>query len=206
MKLTDLLLKRLKRTKKAQPKAIDLGLPSGTLWADRNVGASSQEGVGLYFSWGNTEGHVFDTDYDFFHDYWNTTGSKLRSDIDEEHDAATVNLGKPWRMPTKDDFIELYENCTYDPCYLNSFLEMKFVGIKFTSNINGKSIFFPCSGYGDYKSFWYGHLSVGYYWSASFNSSRSARFLSFSSGGVDPQNLSYRGDRFVVRPVQNKSD
>ena len=39
---------------------IDLGLPSGTLWMDRNIGASSPEDAGLYFAWGETQGYTAD--------------------------------------------------------------------------------------------------------------------------------------------------
>jgi len=179
-----------------QPQAIDLGLPSGTLWADRNVGATSPEDVGLYFSWGNVEGHAFGTDYDFYGDYDNTPGSKLRSDIDAEHDAATANLGEPWRMPTKENFVELYENCTHEFCSLNCYR-----GMKFTSKINGNSIFFPCSGYG-HGSSWNLRGGNGHYWSASFYSAVYARYLDFNSGGVGPQDINYRYYGFAVRPVQ----
>ncbi len=177
--------------------AIDLGLPSGTLWADRNVGAKSIEDVGLYFSWGNTDGHVFGTDYDFCEDYENTPGSKLEGDIDLEHDAARVNMGEPWQMPTSEQFQELYDNCNVEFCSVNGYR-----GMKFTSKINGNSIFFACSGLGNGSS-WGSRGSFGYYWSASFYSARSARSLYFGSGGVNPQGSSNRCYGFAVRPVQN---
>ena len=177
--------------------AIDLGLPSGTLWADRNVGAKSIEDVGLYLSWGNTDGHVFGTDYDFCEDYENTPGSKLEGDIDLEHDAARVNMGEPWQMPTSEQFQELYDNCNVEFCSVNGYR-----GMKFTSKINGNSVFFACSGFGNGSS-WNNRGSFGYYWSSSFSSARSARRLYFYSGGVNPQDNSNRYYGFAVRPVQN---
>ena len=176
--------------------AIDLGLPSGTLWADRNVGAKSIEDVGLYLSWGNTDGHVFGTDYDFCEDYENTPGSKLEGDIDLEHDAARVNMGEPWQMPTSEQFQELYDNCNVEFCSVNGYR-----GMKFTSKINGNSVFFACSGFGNGSS-WNNRGSNGNYWSSSFNSARNARNLNFNSGGVNPQNNNNRYNGFAVRPVQ----
>ena len=177
--------------------AIDLGLPSGTLWADRNVGAKSIEDVGLYFSWGNTDGHVFGTDYDFCEDYENTPGSKLEGDIDLEHDAARVNMGEPWQMPTSEQFQELYDNCNVEFCSVNGYR-----GMKFTSKVNGNSIFFACSGSGRGTG-WSSRGAFGYYWSSSFSSARDAYLLHFFSGGVFPQSNYGRYYGFAVRPVQN---
>lgn len=177
--------------------AVDLGLPSGRLWADRNIGARSPEDVGLYFSWGNVEGVEFGKDYGFSEEHYNDTpGAKLKGDIDAEHDAATVNLGAPWHMPTEDDFVELVENCESEFCSVNGYR-----GYKFTSKINGKSIFFAASGIGDGSS-WDFRGSGGFYWSASFVSARDARHLDFYSGGVYPQDDDYRHNGFAVRPVQ----
>ena len=176
---------------------VDLGLPSGTMWADRNIGAKSEEDVGLYFSWGNTDGHVFGTDYDFDEDvYDETPGAKLEGDIDLEHDAARVNMGEPWRMPTSEEFQELDDNCTHEFSSVNGYR-----GMRFTSKINGNSIFFPCSGNGNGSS-WSYRGSYGYYWSGSLYSAAYGRSLLFSSGGVGPQNGYGRFDGFAVRAVQ----
>ena len=93
---------------------VDLGLPSGTLWADRNLGAKSPSDYGAFVSWGNTDLHFPDKgdvdwgdnddafrDYEFTEEeYEDTPGAKLKGDLDLEHDAAHVNLGGNWRMPT----------------------------------------------------------------------------------------------------------
>ena len=112
---------------------IDLGLPSGLLWADRNIGASSPEETGLYFQWGDTQGYTAEQVGDgeglkafSLADYkWNVDGSPSNlskynaSDgkkvLDPEDDAAHVNMGGNWRMPT---FEECKELCLNTDIYL----------------------------------------------------------------------------------------
>lgn len=97
---------------------VDLGLPSGLKWADRNVGAETPQDNGLYFSWGNVDGHAVDengntTDgYSFDSDTYETPlgGQYTGSTLDTEHDAATVNMGSEWRMPTNAETLELVQN------------------------------------------------------------------------------------------------
>ena len=180
------------------PVAVDLGLPSGVKWADRNVGAASPEDPGLFFSWGNVEGVEIGKACNFFEEaYAETECAKLKGDLDAAHDAATVNLGVPWRMPTDKEFQELYDNCDWEWTTENG-----YYGVRFTSRINGKSIFFSASGDGAGSS-WYSRGSLGFYWSRSFLSSRYARSLVFNSGGVSPQDYYDRYFGFAVRPVQN---
>lgn len=180
-----------------QPVAVDLGLPSGVKWADRNVGALSPEDPGLFFSWGNVEGVDIGKVCDFSEEaYAKTKGSKLKGDIDPAHDAATVNMGEPWRMPTDDESQELYDNCTWEWTEENG-----YYGIRFTSKINGNNIFLPASGNGSSTS-WDDRGSNGHYWFSSFYSARYARDLLFSSGGVFPQYYSRRYNGFAVRAVK----
>ena len=75
------------------------------------------------------------------------------------------------------------------------------VGIYLKSKINGRLLFFPCSGYGDGQS-WYSRGSVGYYWSRSLYSQASGRILNFNSGGVIPQSNDGRFYGFTRRAVQ----
>lgn len=97
---------------------VDLGLPSGTLWADRNIGAENPWDRGLYFSWGNVDWNAVDENdnvidgYSFDENTYATTlgGQYTGSILDAEHDAATVNIGIDWRIPTKIETIELFEN------------------------------------------------------------------------------------------------
>jgi hypothetical protein len=193
----------------SEPVAVDLGLPSGTLWCDRNVGAKSPSDYGAFFSWGNTEPHFPKSNMDWGDDdesfdyrfnsdnYEKSEGYKLEGDIDLAHDAARINMGEPWQMPTSEQFQELYDNCTW---------ERKIVegvnGYLVTSKINRNSIFFACSGLGAGTS-WSNRGSLGYYWSSSFFSARDAYDLVFYSGGVNPQYSDLRYVGFAVRPVQN---
>ena len=177
---------------------VDMGLPSGVKWADKNVGAMSPEDVGLYFSWGNTRGVEFGKVCKFSEEaYDESEGAKFEGNLDTEHDAATVNMGESWRMPTSDEFQELYDNCDWEYVEQNG-----YYGVRFTSKINGNKLFFACSGGGNGRS-WNNRGSYGYYWSSSFYSSRYARDLNFDSGGVYPQNINNRYYGFAVRAVQN---
>ena len=189
--------------------AVDLGLPSGRLWADRNVGAKSPEDYGAFFSWGNVEPHfpkkddmdwgdsMNAFDYDFSSDeYRRTPGYKLEGDIDVNHDAASFHLGKLWRMAQECDFVELSKFCVWTRKTVNG-----VNGYLVTSKVNGNVIFFPCSGF-CYGSSWNGRGSNGYYWSRSLYSAAGGRILGFYSGGVYPRSDYSRFGGFAVRPVQ----
>ena len=189
--------------------AVDMGLPSGTLWCDRNVGAKFPEDYGAFFSWGNTDPHYPNRDnmdwgddddgfdYSFDSDtYEKTAGYKLEGNIDMAHDAARVNMGEPWQMPTEEQIKELFDNCDWVRKTING-----INGYLVTSKINGNVIFFPASGGGNGTT-WNDRGASGYYWSSSWDSARNARDLYFSPSGVLPQNTSNRFYGFAVRPVQ----
>lgn len=97
---------------------VDLGLPSGTLWRKFNVGATVPQSAGLFFSWGNIQGHhwngsTFDDGYNFNQaNYSLSPGSQLTGDLDNAHDAAREYLGEHWKIPTSEQMNELIENCT----------------------------------------------------------------------------------------------
>jgi hypothetical protein len=135
---------------------VDLGLPSGTLWATCNVGANSPEEYGDYFAWGETQPKdVYDWST---YKYCNGSISTLTKYCDNpdcgyngftdnlttllpEDDAAAVNWGDNWRMPSKADFEELYNNTTMTWTQQNG-----VNGRLFTSS-NGNSLFLPAAGY-----------------------------------------------------------
>jgi hypothetical protein len=183
------------------PQMIDLGLPSGRLWADRNVGAKSPEDDGLYFSWGNTVGYAADEEHDFSEEeYNNTPGSELKECIVQtsSDDAATENtsLEIPAFMPRMADFAELVDFCDHE------WVEQNGVkGMRFTSRGNGNSIFFPASGI-RHGAGVYGRGSYGYSWSSSLNSQAYGYSLYFNSGGVGPASSNSRFYGFSVRAVQ----
>ena len=143
------------------PHLIDLGLPSGTKWACCNVGADKPEAYGGYYAWGETEEkEVYNRDtYKY---YQNGSYVNIGSDIScTEYDVAHVKWGGKWCMPTLDDIKELLDNCTTEWTTLNGVNVQKF-----TSKINGNSIFLPAAG-----NRWYGDLNFagenGLYWSSS---------------------------------------
>ena len=188
----------------APPTLVDLGLPSGTKWADRNIGAKTPEDNGLYFSWGNVDGHEKDSGYDFGESndgpYASTSGASLTGDIpvNSTYDAARANLGGSWRMPTKDEFAELF-NTEYTT---NEWVTQNGInGLRVTSNINGNSVFFPAAGR-YYGTTLYVEGASGDYWSSSLYSQTDAYNLLFDSSDVIPQYGNYRFYGFTVRAVQ----
>lgn len=126
---------------------IDLGLPSGTLWATCNIGANSPEEDGLFFSWGNVQGHTGTDGYDFSQTTYNSTsGHSLSGDIptNSTYDAAVAIKGEGWAMPTRAQFVELFNN----EYTTNVWTKVNGKsGRLVTSKINNKSVFFPASGY-----------------------------------------------------------
>ena len=181
---------------------VDLGLPSGLKWAKCNIGASSETDYGVYFQWGDISGisgslvaKYSDENYSWATDPFNNGSSDYNSTyfnsvkgtvcpndvLAKEYDAAAQIMGGDWRMPTKDELKELLDNTT------NEWTQVDGVnGYKFTSKINGNSIFIPAAGYCSSGSV----SSVGrngHVWSSSLGTSspRSAWYLSFYSGGCD---------------------
>jgi hypothetical protein len=179
--------------------AVDLSLPSGLLWSDHNVGAATPDAVGLYFSWGNVTGHAEGSGYDFSDAvYAETAGAALTGDIavGNTYDMARHNMGAPWRLPTMADLVELNANCDSEWTDENG-----MPGRRFTSLINGNSIFFPASGRYNGTSLDY-RGAYGYYWSSTWYSETSARYLYFSSSSVNPQDYYNRRLGFTARAVQ----
>ena len=169
---------------------VDLGLPSGTLWATCNVGASSPEEYGDYFAWGETtpkEVYNWNTYkwcegasdqltkycYDSNFGYNGFTDDK--TELDLEDDAAYVNRGSDWRMPSKEQIEELINKCTWTWTTLNGVKGRKVTGP------NGNSIFLPAAGYRDGDSL-IDDGSFGNYWSRSLDSPEYAYELAFGDG------------------------
>ena len=123
---------------------VDLELPSGALWAAMNVGASKPSDYGLFFQWGDTVGYTEDQvgkDKLFnWNDYkWSINGTIA---LELEDDAAHVNMGGDWHMPTNDQVDELFGGTDYKFTTLDG-----IGGASFTSkNDSSKSIFIPAAG------------------------------------------------------------
>ena len=160
-------------------KAVDLGLPSGTLWANMNVGANSEEAPGNSYAWGETE---VKTNYS----YSTYTYSGNPSELPTSADAAYVNWGSQWRMPSIEQLTELRTKCSWTWTTLNDVNGYKVVGP------NGNSIFMPTTS-----------GSYGYYWSRTLDTDYPyyAWSLYFYSDYVGTS-YNYRYYGLSVRPVR----
>ena len=156
---------------------VDLGLPSGTLWATCNVGANVPEEYGYYLAWGETEPKDY---YNWSNYKWcNGDMSTLtkycndstygyngfvdnKDELDPEDDAAYVNWGPSWRMPTFYQLSELYQYCSSVLTSING------VGGRLFTAPNGNSLFLPAA---DARSHYrlggsiYDEGPYGFYWS-----------------------------------------
>lgn len=153
---------------------VDLGLPSGTLWATCNVGADNPEDYGYYFAWGETQPKetyklnnymYYNVSTDLMTKY--CTDSSLgevdnKTELESIDDAATANWGHNWKMPTDEQLEELVnENfTTIEWTVLNG-----VNGILITSQSNNNTIFLPAGGY--YNGYYRDKGVVGHYWSSS---------------------------------------
>ena len=163
-------------TKPADAVAVDLGLPSGTKWANMNVGATTPEGYGDYFAWGETvaKDYYWSDNYKYYElsdgdKYLLTKYCTKATDgvvdnvltLESTDDAATANWGGKWRMPTSEEIEELLNNCGWVLTTKN--------GVKgyLVTGSNGNSIFLPLSGLR--HSVFYGIGKQGLYWSSSLN-------------------------------------
>ncbi len=152
---------------------VDLGLPSGTLWATCNVGATKPEDYGDYFAWGETEPK---DDYNWNTNKWGyyDENSKLhitkyntnsgygpvdnKIELDTEDDAAYVNWGSSWRMPTMVQIKELINKCSWEWTTRNGINGYRVIGP------NGNELFLPATGYRYNSSLYYSYFE-GHYWS-----------------------------------------
>lgn len=146
---------------------VDLGLPSGTMWATCNVGASKPEDEGLLFQFGRVDGYKYGAHNEFRTKEQNkkdtgdediplTTSGKVYKNYDILNlidDAAHVNMRGKWRMPTEEQIEELVNNTTYKVETING-----VKGMFLTSKMNNKQLFIPFAGW------WYNdnYYNAGY--------------------------------------------
>ena len=194
---------------------VDLGLPSGLLWATCNVGADTPEDYGDYFAWGETQPkstYNWST-YQYCMGSENTM-TKYCSNSNcgyngftdnlttllPEDDAATANWGSGWRMPTREEWQELYQNTT------NIWTTQSGVHGRLFTATNGNSLFLPAAGVREGTSLNFSG-SYGLYWSRSLwtdvPNNAWDLYLYFGSGGCDVEGSDprYRGQS--VRPVRS---
>ena len=182
---------------------VDLGLPSGLLWAETNIGASTPYEDGDYYAWGETEtksNYSWDT-YKWGNPLTKYNASDGKTILDPEDDVATVKWGERCHMPSIQEYIELENNC--DWAWVESY--QGTCGFLITG-ANGNSIFLPSSGTRE-KEFLYNQRNLGFYWTSSrtsYGDNDGAIFLLFNknfsfrySGVYFPLGLS-------VRPVADR--
>lgn len=227
----------------AGAKAVDLGLPSGTKWANMNIGATSPQEDGLYFAWGETTGYTSDTSdgrmfnwasykwmtpdsttwrgvnkYQFadgmttacWYEYdWDIVDYKFVGDgkkvLDQDDDAAYVNWGGDWRIPTIEEFTELLNNTTNEWITVGGVSGSRFKSKKQNADGTYNSIFLPAAGSRDDASL-DDQGTGGRYWSASLytSDSRYALFLRFNSGSASAGGSSRSYGRSVRAVLRNK--
>lgn len=169
---------------------VDLGL--SVKWATCNVGASSPEDYGDYYAWGETKTK---SKYSEFNSV--TYGKKI-SDIkgNVRYDAARANWGGTWRLPTKTEFEELKNKCTWQWTTQNGKNGYKITGP------NGNHIFLPAAGGRDGSSLYYAGC-YGYYWSSTphdYNDDYGAYYLGFNDG-YESAGWGIRDYGHAVRPI-----
>ena len=199
-------------------KLVDLGLPSGTLWATCNIGASTPEEYGCYFAWGETESscegkdsfkdgtYIFYTDnlgsgitkYNYHEEYGYVDNLTM---LEPEDDAAAINWGGEWRLPTWSQVTEL-KNTKYTSWEWSTINGIS--GFLVTSKVEGytsNSIFLPAAGMHDASKV-NGVGEQGHYLSSQLDTSydipHEARYLYFKSSGAG----SGSGDRCFGRSIR----
>lgn len=201
------------------PEAIDLGLPSGIKWASFNLGATAPEEYGYYYAWGevapkaNYSWSTYKycdgtsntmTKYCLDPSYGQVDGLSL---LESQDDAASINLGEDWRMPTKEEWTELMNDCSWVWTTVNGKEGYLITGKKagFTEN----SIFLPAAGIWDGTSFYPRNNSpwsvAGSYWSSNLGKSNIPYNLDFDivCPYVDSNSDEYRYTGQSIRPVWN---
>lgn len=187
---------------------VDLGLPSGILWAKTNIGAQSETDYGQYFQWAATtplhiEGRLVNPAADQKLQPYPDRSKYDGEDYDTlqpEDDIAAVTYGVGYRMPTQDDFQELIDETNNEWTSINN-----VNGYKFTSKSDSsKYIFLPAAGF-CYLSNYDNAGREGDYWSSSLNIDESfnACALDFDSGEASVNDYYVRYSGFSVRPVQD---
>jgi len=181
---------------------IDLGL--SVKWASWNIGATAPEESGSYFAWGETFPKTY---YNWTHYKFGASPSKYNSTdkkdtLDPEDDAAVVNWGGNWRMPTHEEEKELVEKCSWSYVKRNGINGYKVTGP------NGNSIYLPFSGLydgvdgGSYIS---SKTSGGWYWSSNKYNNSYAYGIMLSSSSVSYSTSSHdKCDGHVIRPVYDE--
>lgn len=153
---------------------VDLGLPSGLKWASWNIGASKVNEYGSYYTWGEVKTKETFSSDDYFTRTLSGEEQKAAGIIDDQrnltsqYDAATVNWGEDWRMPSRKEYVELIENCKFYWTRIDNIYGMKVVGP------NGNKIFLPAGGSIGENGYYMFNLECIYWTSSLYNGSYSS--------------------------------
>lgn len=162
-------------------KWVDLGLESGTLWANMNLGAVTESDYGDYYMWGSTQANN-DTTCDYancpycngsYNSFTKYNKSDGKTTLESTDDAATQILGGTAHIPTKVEIQELLSKTRQTT--VSSYNGTGVRGVKYTSIVNGNSIFIPSSGYRVDNTTSKGGSS-GRIWSSSLDNSDTSDF------------------------------
>ena len=174
---------------------VDLGL--SVKWASCNLGASTPAGKGGYYAWGetSTKTEYSEKNYAYYKEGsgYTNIGENIAG---TQYDAATVNLGKDWRMPTKDEVQELCEKCTF------TYGEVDGVKGYYATGKNGNSIFLPRYGY---KLMYNYEEDQGYFWIGTEVDSNCGYHLWLDEGKAYWDRLSLKPKGLQIRPVYSPS-
>lgn len=178
---------------------VDLGL--SVKWASCNLGASTPAGKGGYYAWGETSTKTKYTKENYAYYKEGSDYTDIGKNISgTQYDAATVNLGKDWRMPTNDEVQELCEKCTF------TYGEVDGVKGYYATGKNGNSIFLPCYGYK--SGTWDRSEDQGYFWTGSINNNNSYFGVSLWLYNGEPSISHYAASKYEglqIRPVYSPS-
>ena len=186
----DLTLYAIWRSKQGY---VDLGLPSGLLWASCNIGAENPEEFGDYFAWGEVEPKER---YERDNYVGNATGKyNINQYMELVDDAARHNLGGNWRIPLPEEMDELVNKCTWTWTTLNNVNGYEVKGP------NGNTIFLPAAGEFYSKPYSQGEGAV-----YRGNHKRGQTFnLHFGEEHVHTMGEMHEYSGFTIRPVRNKT-
>lgn len=143
---------------------VDMGLPSGNKWATMNIGATDTLDAGLHFSFGAT---ISKEELVENGEYGMSFASAMSGDVLDniagtDNDVAHVRWGGKWRMPTKEDYEELFMHCSYYYKVINE------KGGYLVKAKNGNRLFLPNTGHFLGNEFSPGGVHNGYYWTATY--------------------------------------
>ena len=192
---------------------VDLGLPSGVLWATTNIGAENPEDSGQYFSWGEleTKETYRESNYKWFDSEGNLTKYNIDSSIgtvdnktqlEPEDDVANLMWSNGWRIPTDEEQTELLQHCNWELVTQN---DVK--GYKVSSTVNDNYIFLPMVGYKAFESL-DSYNTHGYYQSSVIIQTEKSKMfngLSLSTNNKEFTGL-FRWYGSVIRPVISAAD